>query len=144
MTQTIFALSVLLFVGLAIVLLIETKSSWIRVITIFVLILFVVSMSAYISISEHRLNEVTISQIDIEAVYKTKSNDNTIYYVKEKGKDTLTYLDTTTIWKGDSNYVIRYEYPKLSDTTDFLLLEEKINYILVVDDLNIKDLPSLE
>ena len=144
MSQAIFALSVLCLFGLGIVLLVETKSAWIRFITIFVLVLAIASMSAYVSISEHRLNEVTISQIDIEAAYKTENNDSTIYYVKEKGKDTLTCLDTTTIWKGDSNYVIRYEYPKLSNITDFLLLEEKTNYILVVDDLNIKDLPSLE
>lgn len=89
------------------------------------------------------LKDPDISFIEIDQIYKTEVKDGTIYYVKEKDSDTLITVDIGTIYEGNTNCIVKYEYPNMTDVTSFLTGHVKSHCDLIVTDLNIKELPSL-
>lgn len=96
---------------------------------IIVAILFFISLLTYAALLESYTQNPIISNIDISDVYKmsdvsyaVRSEDNDMYIIK-----------TREIYNGDSNYLIKIEYPKMSKNMSVWLSHPIVEYKIVVE-----------
>lgn len=121
----------------------KSQSTKFKVLSSIVAGIFIVSLITTSSLSSDIFKDASIEYIELEEVYKDTVSGTTIYYVKEKDSSNMVRVEPNNIYKGDSNQLIRCEYPRLNNVKCFLLAENKVQYNLVVKDLNIKELNSL-
>ena len=74
-----------------------------------------------------------VSTIKIEEIYKERASftSDDLYLVKEAGSSDIKRIEAKTILKGDSNYLIKIEYPNMSKIASFLLDQSPVNYEIV-------------
>lgn len=113
-------------------------SKWVCIITVIILV-----FSAFVTfpIYNKATNEAEISNVEITEIYKNSENE---YCVKLNQSDVLFKVKVTEVYKGDSNYLIRYYHPNMSKVHEFLFEKEKTEYVLVVTDLNIPVLSTID
>lgn len=116
-----------------------TWSKWVKITTavliflVFVLTVIVIPVT-YTGLRNEVQNTATISITEIEEIYE--SGQNSTYFVKVKGSDKLQAV-TGTVGKGNTNYIVKTEYTKLTDKLKFWLSVEKTSYTIVVTNPNV-------
>jgi len=120
----------------------KMNSKFSKTICIIVVVLFYFSMVSMFSfINSTAFKEPTISTLEITEVYADDMNE---YCIKTTDSDKLIKVHVDTVYKGDKNYLIRREYPKMTKFYDSIKLANKVEYDLVVTDFNIPKLSSIE
>lgn len=101
-------------------------------IIIFVLLPIIIICSLQV-INTVCLNDPVISTTELSEVYKGYDKfGKELYYIKDVNSNEFEIVDVNTIYKGDSNYVIKREYPNISDSLASLIGYKRIKYDLVV------------
>ena len=113
-------------------------SKWICISSISIIIL---SLIVTLTVYNKATSEAEISNIQISEIYKNGDNE---YCVKLNGSDILVKVKADEVYKGDSNYLIRTHLPNMSKFHEFLFEREKTEYSLVVTDLNIQNLSTMD
>ena len=102
-----------------------TDSKAVKTICIISAILLIFSVIGYSISTDIAFDNTTISNIEIEEIYKTGVKNASEYYVKTKDSNELLKVSIARTCKGDSNYIIRYTRTKLNNVLSFLTGEQK-------------------
>ena len=106
----------------------KKKKTFVILLTILFLFCILNGILTIVSIKNPQISIVEIEEVyskDIDILMPT-------YFVKEKENTSLKAIQTNTIYKGDSNYLIKYIYPNMNKVSSFLIGREKVEYKLVV------------
>lgn len=140
MLYTLFIISIFALLTLAVFGTFEFKDKFLKWSSIISILIFLLSCISGGIISDEATSEPEISRIEISEIYKIGTNE---YYVKFKENDTPSKVTVNEVYKGDGNYLICYHHPNMTNTHEFFLDKEKTSYDLVVTDLNITELSSI-
>lgn len=140
MLYWIFVWVILALCGVSVGVAIYSKKVLLKTICIILAITPVVTFPIAANIEFRAAKEATVSNMQFEEVYK---DENGYYYVRKNDETDLLRLKPSNIYKGDSNYVVKYSYPNTTDSYCFWIDCDKTEYDLVLTDLNVKDLPKL-
>ena len=80
-----------------------------------------------------------ISTVKIEEIYKGNNG-----YIVKDNEGNIYQVPASNIYKGDSNYIVNITYPRVTKFIAFWTDIEKCQYKVVVKDLNIGTLPTLQ
>lgn len=116
-------------------------SKFLKCACITAVILLSLSFFVSLQIYDRAVSEAEISNIEISEIYKNGENE---YFVKLNDSDILSKVKVSEVFKGDNNYLIRTHLPNMSKTREFLFEQEKTEYFLVVTDLNIPVLSTID
>ncbi len=113
------------------------------IMTTYLLCVFLLVASSIVSIhlyNKHE-NNVVVSNIPIQEIYKGNSNDGE-FFVKTDDNE-FYKINSNNVYKGDSNYIIRY-HQLSSNQILWWTQEERDKYIIVLTDTsNIPSFPEL-
>ena len=150
MLDTLFIISIFALLTLTVFGTFEFKNKFLKWTSIISILIFLLSCISAGIISDEATSEPEISRIEISEIYKIETNETnkykdgtSEYYVKFKENDTPSKVTVNEVYKGDGNYLIRYYHPNMTNTHEFFLDKEKTSYDLVVTDLNITELSSI-
>lgn len=142
MLEMVFFLTIIIMSFFSIFAAWKMNSKFSKTICIIVVIFFYISfISLFSFVNSTAFKEPTISTIEITEVYE---DDMSEYCIKTTDSDKLIKVYVNTVYKGDKNYLIRREYPKMTKFQDSIKFANKVEYDLVVTDFNIPKLSSIE
>ena len=104
---------------------------------------FSLSISLAIDLTEHYKNNSHVTTIEIKEIYRCDNISNSSNFIIKDKMGKVYKITANNIYQGDSNYVICYTYPNITNKVAFWLAEGKTQYDIVIKDVNVKMLPGL-
>lgn len=116
------------------------KQSWIRFITFLLLLIMLLVVVAINTTTTLKANkDVELETVGITEIYRQYGNN----YIITTEDNKIYTIETDTVYKGDSNYIVKKHYPNVAKLSKLWFEFNEYTYSIVVTDTNIQTLPNL-